>query len=363
MKKLILAVLSVTTASSISNAYIIQGTQRAMTPQEETCSMYLYQKLSTHESKTDLACMQGRTDFQFRDCTIGLTNDLDSILRANGGPHPDNVIYASQACLYSNGRGDREFRNCTLEFTKNISKKDFDTAGLLCSRNETRSQVQQCTLSLSRYLVGVTEDRNFDYRSYALGLCQGTINPSYSSCVIDLYSRGGQEIENSRLATDAHRLCRNNTNQELNKCIISAYNNDGLSGVQAARVCLEKFDPVAKARREAELRRIEEDKRRQAEEARRAAEQRAAEQRRLDEQRRQEEQRRQSADQQQQRTQEQKRQEELRRQQEEQRKKDEEARKKKEEEEKKKQQEQQKQPSNPPANNGGGVIVDLPAFE
>ncbi|WP_374074870.1 hypothetical protein [Bdellovibrio bacteriovorus] len=348
MNKFVALTLSVVMFSSVSNAWIVQG-EKWEQPRPpgyvtvEECSANLYQKLSTYESATDAACSHGRTD--------------------------------------------REFQKCTIELTKK-KFRDVEVAGFFCAKNEARSQVHQCTLSLTNYFFDVARDPNFDYRSYALSLCQSSLNPSYAGCVIDLYSRGGQEINNASLQTDANRLCRNATNEELNSCIIKAYNNEGKSGSQAARICLEQHDPVAKARREAELRRIEEEKRRRAEAERRAAEQRAAEQRaaaqrvaeqraaeqrtaeqraaeqrRIEEQRRQEDQRRQGD----QRTQEQKRQEELRRQQEEQRRKDEEARKKKEEEEKKKQQEQQQQPSNPPApsngGTGGGVIVDLPNFE
>nr|WP_295900547.1 hypothetical protein [uncultured Bdellovibrio sp.] len=350
MNKFVSLTLSVIMFSSVSNARIVKGNGPQPQPQSryvsvEDCGSSLYNQLSTYRSATDAACSHGRTDYEFQQCAIKLSN-----LR-----YPFAGI---------------------------------ETAGFFCANNVQDTRTQDCTISLAKYFnsVGWDAPQYGDPRLYSLSLCRGSLNPSYAQCVITLHSRGGQELQDTSLAIDAHRLCRNGTNQELNNCITDAYYNNGMSGPQAARVCLEKFDPVAKARREAELRRIEEDKRRQAEEARRAAEQRAAaqraaeqraaeqraaeqravEQRRLDEQRRQEEQRRQSTEQQQQqqqRTQEQKRQEELRRQQEEQRKKDEEARKKKEEEEKKKQQEQQQQPSNPPANNGGGVIVDLPAFE
>ncbi|WP_413943223.1 hypothetical protein [Bdellovibrio sp. HCB-162] len=266
---------------------------------------------------------------------------------------------------------------CSASLFQNMSTYESETDAA-CSFGRTEYEFQRCVITVVREIG----DRNVQVAGQA---CAATGSAEIAQCAADLYFRGGLYIVNRGASSDGARVCANSERYQIKNCIIDQYQNNRQSGEVAARTCIEKYDPVARARREAELRRIEEDKRRQAEEARRAAEQRAAaqraaeqraaeqraadqraaEQRRLDEQRRQEEQRRQSTEQQQQqqRTQEQKRQEELRRQQEEQRKKDEEARKKKEEEEKKKQQEQQKQPSNPPANNGGGVIVDLPAFE
>lgn len=196
---------------------------------------------------------------------------------------------ADRACSY--GRTDAEFQRCVTSVTPSIGHQNVDVAGQACATT-----------------------RNIDE----------------ANCALDLFFQGGQYVSNSAMASDGARLCAKTERSQLRSCIIDRYQNRRLSAADAAKVCLEQIDPVAKARREAELRRI--------------AEVRANEQRRLADQRRLAERNR--------------IQEQNRKLQEEQKKK-EEARKRNEAVK----QNPQAVVAPAPVDDGGGVIVDLPNFE
>ncbi len=76
--------------------------------------------------------------------------------------------------------------------------------------------MRSCTLTL-------TNSFGANYGEYFFSVCRGTLNPTFASCLIDLYKRGGQEIENARLSHDGLTLCQKRTNPELNSCIIQRY--------------------------------------------------------------------------------------------------------------------------------------------
>lgn len=192
-------------------------------------------------------------------------------------------IYASagdSAC--SHGRTDSDFQNCTIRLTREIGDDHVDIAGRACAKMKSYEEAQ---------------------------------------CATDLYLKGGLYVYNYDLAYDGQRVCSRHESRDIKKCIIDAYQSLKASGQEAAKKCVEKFDPVARARREAEIRRIAEEK------ARIEADRQKVEA-------------------------EKKKQEEARKKAEEENRKKEEARKKAEEDKKK---------AEPPkSDSGGGVIVDLP---
>lgn len=218
-----------------------------------------------------------------------------------------------------------------------------------CSYGRTDLAFQQCTINLAN----VVGHENVEVAGHA---CASTRNVEEARCAADLFFKGGTYIVNQAMASDGVRICSLPERNQIKNCIIEKYQSGRVSAADAAKLCIEQFDPVARARKEAELRRIEEERRRQAEvraeEIRRQEEQRRTnEQRRMDEQRRKEEARRQ---------------EDLRRQQEEQRRKQEDTRRA--EEEKRKQDSKPKAPPktdapSAPSNSADGVILDLPNFE
>ncbi len=227
-----------------------------------------------------------------------------------------------------------------------------------CSYGRTDLAFQQCTINLAN----VVGHENVEVAGHA---CASTRNVEEARCAADLFFKGGTYIVNPAMAADGMRICALPERNQIKNCIIEKYQYRRMSAADAAKVCIEQFDPVAKARKEAELRRIEEERRRQAE-ARAEEMRRQEEQRRMNEQRRQEEMRRQEE---QRRSDEKRRQDDLRRQQEEQRRKQEDARRV--EEEKKKQDSKPQAPKAPPkteapsapSNSEDGVIFDLPNFE
>lgn len=322
MKRFVVTILVLSSLSSGALAWIKKSNQppppqplidRPLSFAEERCSGELYSQLSTFESYTDEACMQGRVDRQFQACAIEL---------ARGKFGNDDYVAI---------------------------------AGFFCARDAGQNEMAiDCTLSLEKTF-------GERYREYALFICKQSRNPTFAKCVTDLYVNGGQEVENARLATDALRLCKKGTNEALNKCIVNEFKNNKQSADRSARVCQERHDAEVRARIEAE-RKAAEERRRQQEEKRKQDElkRKQEEQRRAEEQRRKDEEARNkdkgsvgsSTKQDDQR-----KQDELKR-------KEEEERRKKEEEDKKK-----NEPVNPPlptplpSNGDDGVIVDLPMFE
>lgn len=337
MKRLVITILAFSSLSSGASAWIKKSNQppppqplieRPLSFAEERCSGELYSQLSTFESYTDEACMQGRVDRQFQACAVDL---------ARGKFGSDDYIAV---------------------------------AGFFCAREAGRNElVIDCTLSLEKTF-------GERYRDYALFICKQSSNPTFDKCITDLYLNGGQEVENSRLATDALRLCKKGTNDALNRCIVNEFKNNKQSAERSARVCQERHDAEVKARIEAEKRRLEaerkaaEERRRQQEEKRKQDElkRKQDEQRRAEEQRRKDEEARNkdkgSSGSVTTKPDDQRKQDELKRKQEEQKRKEDEERRKKEEEDKKK-----NEPVNPPlptplpSNGDDGVIVDLPMFE
>lgn len=214
-----------------------------------------------------------------------------------------------------------------------------------CSYGRTDLAFQQCTISLAK-IVG---HDNVEAAGHA---CASTRSFEEAKCAVELFFKGGTYIVNPTLSADGVRICARRERNEIKSCIIEKYQYQSVSGIDAAKVCIEQFDPEMKARREAELRRLEEQRRRQAEAARIAEIRRQEEQNRLNEQRRIEEQRR---------LEEKKRQEDLRQQEEA---RSIEAGRRKNES---KSQPTKVSPKNEaltaPSDNGDGVILDLPNFD
>lgn len=238
------------------------------------------------------------------------------IIKGNNTPSPSQPV----------SRGI-SVEDCSDSLYQSLSTFSSSTDAA-CSYGRTDREFQRCTISIAQEI-------GHQYVQLAGQACAAARNTAEANCAIDLYFRGGLYVSNNSMSADGVRVCSHVEKDQLKSCVINQYQTRGKSGVDAARICLEQFDPAVKARREAEQKRIE-------------AEKRAAEAKRQEELRRQEEQRRQQ-------------------QQAEQKKKDEEARKKEEERKRQEQQQQQQQtqPSAPISTPdvGGGVIVDLPNFE
>lgn len=311
MKKLMVLGLAALSFSSISKAWI-EGRENSgdpyLSPQVEECSQNLYINLSTYSSSTDKACSYGRTDRDFQTCAINTTKRFRDDSR---------VVFA----------------------------------GFLCAKGvgATNYRLQDCTMRLTDFFGP-------QYIDYNLITCRKVANPDFGNCVVELYKSGGLNVEDQNATADSFRLCKNQTNYQLNQCIIENHRYQGLSGPDAARICLEKFDPAVKARKEAERiaaeqHRIEEQRR--LEEQRRIEEQRRLQQKRQEEAKRQEQVRLEA----QRRAEEQLRQQELQAQEV----------KRKQDEQAKKDEEKKSSGSNGSSssgdNSGGGVIVDLPNFE
>lgn len=140
----------------------------------------------------------------------------------------------------------------------------------VCSHGRTDFEFQGC-------VVTVANRMGQDSIEIAGQACAATSEISEALCAVDLYYSGGLYVRHDSLPVDGARICSRREKHPLKVCIIDQYQHKGLSGIRAAEVCLEKIDPVAKARKEAELKRIEAEKRREAkrqEEARRQEEQR-----------------------------------------------------------------------------------------
>lgn len=299
-------------------------------------------------------------------------------------------------------------QECSENLYINLSTYESST-DRACSYGATNSEFQDCVIDSVGQLGANSNNREMYSWLVETSGFMCSRSREYAQCVIDLDKQGGLSITNSRNTLDGFEVCKLGEREQIKNCIIDNYQRGSGSSDVIANFCIEQFDPVARARKEAEQRRIEE-ARRAREIAARAAEQRrqedlrrqqeqqriAADQRRAEEQRRLEEQRRQ----QQQQTQpvpvptkkpqvnmepaplplppaknqdEQKRLDEQRRQQqqkdaqraEEERKRQEAERNKKAEEDKKKKEQQSSSPSSEPSNpppTDGGVIVDLPNF-
>lgn len=134
-----------------------------------------------------------------------------------------------------------------------------------CSYGRTDSEFQDCATLVARQFGD-------DYVEVAGQACALSRSLPGASCATELYLRGGLYVSNNSQSADGIRICALPASEEIKKCIVERYQSRQSSGLDAAKVCIEKFDPMVKARKEADLRRLAEQKR--IEEQRRAEEQR-----------------------------------------------------------------------------------------
>ncbi|MGZ3773206.1 MAG: hypothetical protein ACXVCY_02435 [Pseudobdellovibrionaceae bacterium] len=220
MKKFIIISLSALSFSNASQAWIENSDYNSSeysSSEIEQCSDNLYVNLGIFSSAGDEACSFGRTDLAFQQCTINTTKRIG-----------DDAQVALAGYLCANGIGATNYR------------------------------LQDCTVTLTRFFGP-------QYRDYNLKTCLKTTNPNFGNCVVEMYQRGGQDVENQNLPVDGFRLCKDQVNVQLNQCIIDNHQFKGLSGAKASRSCLEKFDPATVAKRQAqEQLRLQEQQRQKA---------------------------------------------------------------------------------------------------
>lgn len=120
-----------------------------------------------------------------------------------------------------------------------------------CSYGRTDLAFQDCA-------VLVAHRFGDDYVEVAGQACALSRSLTSASCATELYLRGGLYVTNSSQSADGIRICSSPAGEEIKNCIVEKYQSRQLSGLEAAKVCFEKFDPETKARKEAELRRIAE---------------------------------------------------------------------------------------------------------
>lgn len=231
MKKVLALALSVLSISAVSSAY----------DQNQYHNPYLTQNV--------------------QNCAVHIHSEMNTIM-----------WLAEQACSY--GRTDVQFRQCTLNTAKTRGETQLAFAGFLCANgvDSLDYRLQDCTLALTSHF-------GTQFMDYSLAFCRRSQNPTFSSCVIDLYKNGGVSVEDGSLIADGYHLCQHHTDEVLNQCIIAKHQRDGVSGGVAVEFCLDKYDPAYRHHKLAEKNRLEQQRKEQQlkEQARLAEEKKLAE--------------------------------------------------------------------------------------
>lgn len=250
MVKILLSTIMALTVGAQAHAVIIRGGNSGNNPPPPppayrgqqsigACSDYLYQKLSIFSSTGDEVCSQ-RTDVDFQDCAIRMTNLLN--------PGMNSVI----------GQ-DAELK----------------AAALACN-NGTERNLISCTETLTPYFGA-------KYRSSAAYYCASARTESFGRCVGRLYAQGGLRPEESM------ESCNSGLTDQMVQCVTDSFQSKRQTGRAVINTCKDQYDPAAIARRQAEQerqRKEAEAKQKAAEEAKRQADEAK---RKADEQKRKEE--------------------------------------------------------------------------
>lgn len=236
MKKVFALALSVLSISAVSSAYDQVQYNNPYLPQNvQNCAAHIHSEMNTIMWLAEQACSYGRTDVQFRHCTL-------NIAKARG---ETQLAFAGFLCANGVDSLDYRLQDCTLELTSHFGTQFMD---------------------------------------YSLAFCRRSQSPTFSSCVIDLYKNGGVSVEDNNLVADGYHLCQSGTNQGLNQCIIAKHQREGVSGGVAVESCLQTYDPGYRNHQLAEKNRLEQ----QRLEQQRKEKARAAEAKKLAEKKKQE---------------------------------------------------------------------------
>lgn len=197
-----------------------------------------------------------------------------------------------------------EVQRCSMNIYQRIAAKESKTDHV-CSLGRTDTAFQSCVINLTHELDRVNQPQGYPDGNNVLiagEACAYTGHIEAARCATDLYLRGGLYVVD-RTGIDGVKVCTSAQAYEVKRCVVDLYQSGRHTGKNAAKICLDQYDPVAIKKRQEDERRRQEQQRmeqqrieqqrqqdlRQAE-ARRQQEIRAAEQRRIEEQRRQAEQ-------------------------------------------------------------------------
>lgn len=190
-----------------------------------------------------------------------------------------------------------EAQRCSMNIYQRIAAKESKTDHV-CSLGRTDTTFQSCVISLTHELDRVNRPQGYPDSNNVLiagEACAYTRTVESARCATDLYLRGGLYIVD-RTGIDGVKVCTSAQANEIKRCVVDLYQSGRYTGKNAAKICIDQYDPVAiKKRQEEERRRLEQERlekqrieqARQAE-ARRQQEIRAAEQRRMEEQKKSE---------------------------------------------------------------------------